>query len=471
VQDNFGRNITAQGVTLIDWQGYMGNPAIQFTVIPPAGAKAPFQLSVSGTQPRLYFDLPSTGSATGPRKQLKSTGAPLTMAVSIFPAREKKKLDTTLTLQLSDANTHRWQITLPVHVIVTDTAAGATSAPATPTETFPILVDFSQDKTGFYKDEAKRKIFQQAIDDWAFYLAPVPLAQVPAKAERTFIFQPSGFTKSDLVTNAKPYTGLLLYTYGIDGPEIRSGGEPSQAGGMQQSNGVKLPLHRSGGVEVEIKGNYNKLGWNLTLRDDEWFKATNLKDIPNDLYSIVHHESGHALFFNANNPQWVRNGVLKNDAVRAYLGSDPRTDITDHFANIIDPASMRGAFGNEYHGKTPYGRWLITKLDLLCAQAVGYPLRPVDALIPLTLDTTDLPDAPVGKPYKTPLHARGGIPFYDWTLTDGKLPAGLSLNRFTGEITGMPTQAGKAAFTLQLREYTKDAPPLLKPLTLTVIAH
>ena len=39
----------------------------------------------------------------------------------------------------------------------------------------------------------------------------------------------------------------------------------------------------------------------------------------------------------------------------------------------VDPASRRGAFGHEYHGEMPHGRWLITKLDLLCARAVGFP--------------------------------------------------------------------------------------------------
>ncbi|MFD2353017.1 putative Ig domain-containing protein [Nonomuraea ferruginea] len=34
--------------------------------------------------------------------------------------------------------------------------------------------------------------------------------------------------------------------------------------------------------------------------------------------------------------------------------------------------------------------------------------------------------------------AKGGVPFYDWQIDGGTLPAGLSLDRFTGAITGTP---------------------------------
>ncbi len=35
------------------------------------------------------------------------------------------------------------------------------------------------------------------------------------------------------------------------------------------------------------------------------------------------------------------------------------------------------------YGNIPRKRWLITKLDLLCAQEVGYALRPSSAFTPL----------------------------------------------------------------------------------------
>ena len=67
-----------------------------------------------------------------------------------------------------------------------------------------------------------------------------------------------------------------------------------------------------------------------------------------------------------------RIGRLRDDRLRADLGADPRIDSPDHLPGTTDPASLRGAFGNEHRGQTPLGRWQITRADLFCAQAVGY---------------------------------------------------------------------------------------------------
>jgi hypothetical protein len=460
VEDRFGRDISAHGITLIDWEGYMANPAIEFFFNPPPDAALPIRVSISAPESRLYFDLPSDAGPQGPRKQVSVQKAPQSISVGIFPARVKKPLETWLDMRFFDARGRGGQMRIPVHVIV--------SQEHDTSPVYPITVDFSQDKTDFYRDETHRAIFQQAVADWAFYLADISPKPVEAGAEKTYIFEPTGFIKSHLVTNANPYTGYLLYTYGIDGPEKRSGGEPSAAGALQIRDGKRLPIHRSGGVEVETRGNYNTLGWMPPITDQQWWKATNLGDVQNDLYSIVHHEMGHALFFNPANRKFSRNGTLKDDAVREYLGSDPKIDNSDHFDGSVDPASLHGAFGNEYHGRTPYGRWLITHLDLLCARAIGYELRNVDSIMPVEIVTDHLSPGTRGRAYQVNLTARGGIPFYDWSITDGKLPAGLSLDAFTGEIRGTPTQIGESQFTIRLRDYTANASGVNRPFTISV---
>ncbi len=146
------------------------------------------------------------------------------------------------------------------------------------------------------------------------------------------------------------------------------------------ASGKKKPIRRSGGLEIEVQGNYNTLGWMVTLSDGEWWKAANLGDAPADLYSIAHHEIGHALIFNPNNSLIKRGETVTDERVHAYLGRFPALSQTDHLEGAIDPASLHGAFGNEYHGRMPGGRWLITKLDLLCARAIGYELRDTSAL-------------------------------------------------------------------------------------------
>jgi hypothetical protein len=465
VEDVFGRDASVYGLVVPDWEGYMANPAIEFFVVPPLGATLPVKATLAGDDPRLYFDLPSTAGATGPRKELELTDQKRAAAyVAIFPARKKHNADHKLAVVMTDARGHGWRGLLVLHELAVE------SHDAVPV--YPTKVDFSQDKTGFYQDPAHREMFQQAIADWAYYLADMHERPVAAGSEKTWIFSPAGFTGGHAVTNAEPYTGTLLYSYGIKGPEHRSGGEPSWAGNPQRdATGHALPLHRSGGVEVQIDGNYNTLGWARPFRDDEWWRATNLADVPNDMYSIVHHESGHALFFNPANKAFHRSGVMTSEALRAYYGSDPRTDEHDHFDRIIDPVSLHGAFGNEYHGKTPYGRWLITKFDLLAAQAVGYKLRATAPVLPLSLAAGPLPAATSGKAYHAKLRATGGVPVYDWRVAGGALPPGISLNRFTGELTGAPRRPGIYSVKIEVRDYRPDGAPVSGALTIAVSAE
>src|SRR5262249_54003991 len=155
------------------------------------------------------------------------------------------------------------------------------------------------------------------------------------------IWGPDGFKTSRTVTNAREYKGYLLYAYGIKSSEVRSGGEPSPYGGFQVSGQKTLPLRRSGGVEIEVQGNYNTRGWLTGLADRDWWKATNLGQVENDLYSIAHHEIGHSLIFNPNNKRIARGQRLDSDKIRAYLGDGPRMNQSDHLDGLIDPASRR----------------------------------------------------------------------------------------------------------------------------------
>jgi subtilisin family serine protease len=91
-----------------------------------------------------------------------------------------------------------------------------------------------------------------------------------------------------------------------------------------------------------------------------------------------------------------------------------------------------------------------------------------------TITTTSLPGGTVGTPYSETLQASGGTPPYTWTLDAGALPAGLTLNASTGVVSGTPTTAGTASFTVKVTDSasqsdTQDlslavAPP---PLTIT----
>ena len=64
------------------------------------------------------------------------------------------------------------------------------------------------------------------------------------------------------------------------------------------------------------------------------------------------------------------------------------------------------------------------------------PVAPV--VTPLSVTTATLPGGTVGKSYSATLAATGGTAPYKWSIISGSLPAGLTLNRTTGVISGTP---------------------------------
>ena len=62
-------------------------------------------------------------------------------------------------------------------------------------------------------------------------------------------------------------------------------------------------------------------------------------------------------------------------------------------------------------------------------------------LLILEVVTQTLPDAVVGRNYLAKLQAKGGTPPYSWAIQQTPLPAGLTLNPATGEISGVPRSA------------------------------
>src|SRR5437667_1330862 len=90
VQDIFGRTLNQQGITLVDWDGYMANPLLKFYVFPPTNAVLPGSATLTANGGRLYFDTPSSLSTNGPSKTVSLTNASLGVPVrlSIFPGRD-----------------------------------------------------------------------------------------------------------------------------------------------------------------------------------------------------------------------------------------------------------------------------------------------------------------------------------------------------------------------------------------------
>lgn len=91
--------------------------------------------------------------------------------------------------------------------------------------------------------------------------------------------------------------------------------------------------------------------------------------------------------------------------------------------------------------------------------AIGAPL-------PLAVATTTLPGGVPNQVYVgATLRASGGVPPFTWTIIAGNLPAGLFLAS-TGVISGTPTAAGTANFTVQVTD--SEASPMTATANLSI---
>lgn len=84
-------------------------------------------------------------------------------------------------------------------------------------------------------------------------------------------------------------------------------------------------------------------------------------------------------------------------------------------------------------------------------ESIGNVPTPEPTPTPLGIITTTLVGAMAGTPYSQALAAGGGTLPYVWSVAAGLLPGGLSL-RADGTISGIPSAAGTAAFTVRVTD-------------------
>ena len=104
------------------------------------------------------------------------------------------------------------------------------------------------------------------------------------------------------------------------------------------------------------------------------------------------------------------------------------------------------------------------------ADTADQPLSIIVSAAPtqVTITTTSLPNGTVGAAYSQTLAATGGVTPYTWSILSGSLPAGLSLNSSTGEISGTPTTIETANFTVQVADSQVPASTDQKALSITI---
>jgi hypothetical protein len=115
------------------------------------------------------------------------------------------------------------------------------------------------------------------------------------------------------------------------------------------------------------------------------------------------------------------------------------------FSFTITAPSTAGAYNFQWQmqkGTTSFGA-LSTNVAIVVNAPAGEPL---------TILTSTLPGGFKGTGYNQQISVRGGVAPYIFTISSGSLPAGVSLNRDTGVISGTATVSGTFSFTVNVRD-------------------
>jgi hypothetical protein len=158
------------------------------------------------------------------------------------------------------------------------------------------------------------------------------------------------------------------------------------------------------------------------------------------------------------------------------------TTAGDSNANYIATwnGSSWSALGSGMGGSYPYVRALaVSGSDLYAGgnfttaggKVSAFVAKAVLTAAPVAITTSSpLPIGTVSVAYNQTLTATGGTTPYTWSIFSGSLPSGLTLVGSTGVITGTPTSAGTASFTVRVTDNnqlsaTKQFGLTINPLT------
>ena len=137
------------------------------------------------------------------------------------------------------------------------------------------------------------------------------------------------------------------------------------------------------------------------------------------------------------------------------------TDYTASYSNNVAPYTLAPDDTGFDPAKAP--KVTLYGTGNYCGKAEHYFTISENAAAAPSITTDTLPDGKVGEAYSHTLTATGTAPI-TWSV-DGGLPANLSLNVNTGEISGTPTADGTAKFTVKA---TNSAGSNTKELSITI---
>ena len=460
VTDGFGRNINDYGVTLADWQGHLMNPMVKLKLSPPSsGVRYPLNVTITATgSSRLMLNSPSTLSSNGASKTVTFNNGSTTIEVflSIAPDRaggygEIERYD--LSFSYSGGGN-----SVPIKVIDLDDDLQPK---------LPIKFDYRYDNINrVYNDYNIKTASEAAIKDWFYFFDYQSFDTVPA-GDESLSLPGNDWQNHVQVYNETAYNGFYVFKRGIVSPY--STGYPATNGKYIKQNGRELPgqMHRSAALILHFNPGASVFS---SIADNDWYRS----DIRNvtDVYGLVMHEFGHSVAYHDywNGLKNYRNNYGNARKVIDYQGVAVPLDSSAHIpadAKYWDRISGHSAGWNDTF---PVRRWMLTKLTLLIAQEVGWKLRDIGPFIAPSITTNQLAGAAKGAQYSQTLKANnGGVPIYDWTIASGALPTGLSLNRFTGEISGVVSAAaGTYNFSVRLKDGDEKSQAVSKSFSITV---
>jgi hypothetical protein len=166
-------------------------------------------------------------------------------------------------------------------------------------------------------------------------------------------------------------------------------------------------------------------------------------------------------------------GCVVVETVSSTAGSNAQVPASGQ-TNVWETISSiraNGGFKIISTASTVTHRWNTSQSDYHAV--IGSVFRPYttsanQTVDPITVLTTSVPTAYYGIAYTSTLQASGGNQsFYNWSLSSGSLPSGLSLNNTTGTISGSPTALGVASFTAKVSDGSQED---TQALTLNVVS-
>jgi len=449
--DKFGRDVTDPGMTLVDWEGPVRNPAMKYLLQGNDSLSYPLSIALSTSEENTSFGLPSTISPNGPTKSivLDSKDSQESFLFSFYMDEnfEDESFDLTLTYNFNGLPV---QQAIPVKVIDQDIDRSLT---------YPIIVDFSLAIDPLLLDDNVQSIITEAAEDWLYYVDGSSFDTIPAGASSmVFGGQDHNFEENEF-SNPVPYVGYYLYAFENTVSEgcVCSTGFPNR-GLFQTSNGEYVPIFRFGGLHLNLFGQAfetEPTGWEVERSYDNW---TQEGHVGSDMYTLAKHEIGHALVFEEL-PLFLKareRGGFISSAISDYYpgGIVPLFPNEAHLPTVLDPASQSTPYGGSVDVEVmPLGREMLTKLDILIMESVGYPLRENEVTKAVSLSSEDAFNGDLEMDFSANLIADGGIPVYHYSLSSGMLPAGLSLNSMTGRISGIPEEDGEFPVIFLVKDY------------------